>query len=241
VLTLLVQKRWPFRLHATYDESISRFLTVLEDINRSTPFAGLRWYFDHAETISAANLARVKALGGGIAIQNRMSFQGETFVQRYGKEAAAAAPPVKKMLALGLPVAMGTDATRVSSYNPWVALHWLVSGQTLGGMTLYPPQNRLDRRTALQLYTVGSAHLTGEEDVKGRIKEGYYADLAVLSADYLTIPEAKIPGIEALLTVLGGQVVYGAGPFAQLAPALPAVSPAWSPAAYYRGWGGAKK
>jgi predicted amidohydrolase YtcJ len=241
VLTLLVQKRWPFRLHATYNESISRFLTVLEAINRGTPFNGLRWYFDHAETISDANLARVKALGGGIAVQNRMSFQGETFVARYGQAAAATAPPLKQMLALGLPVAMGTDATRVSSYNPWVALHWLVSGQTLGGTTLYPPENRLDRRTALQLYTVGSARLTGEENVKGRIKEGYYADLAVLSADYLTVPEAKIPAIEALLTVLAGRVVYGAGAFAKLAPAPPPVSPPWSPAAYYNGWGGAKK
>ncbi len=241
VLTLLVSKRWPFRLHATYDESISRFLTVLEDVNRSTPFNGLRWYFDHAETISDRNLARVKALGGGIAIQNRMAFQGETFVRRYGAAAAAQAPPVRKMLAQGLPVAMGTDATRVSSYNPWVALHWLVSGQTLGGTVLYPPANRLDRRTALQLYTVGSARLTGEDTVKGRIKEGYYADLAVLSADYLTVPEARIPAIEALLTVVNGKVVYGAGPFARLAPQPEPVSPAWSPAAYYNGWGGTKK
>jgi predicted amidohydrolase YtcJ len=241
VLTLLVQKRWPFRLHATYNESISRFLTVLEDINRSTPFKGLRWYFDHVETISDANLARVKALGGGIAIQNRMSFQGEAFVQRYGKAAAATAPPLKKILALGLPVGMGTDATRVSSYNPWVALHWLVSGQTLGGTVLYPPENRLDRRTALRLFTVGSARLTGEENLKGCIKEGYYADLAVLSADYLTVPEAKIPAIEAVLTVMDGRVVYGAGAYAKLAPAAPPVSPSWSPAAYYNGWGGAKK
>ncbi|WP_310397919.1 amidohydrolase [Hymenobacter sp.] len=241
VLAVLVEKRWPFRLHATYDESISRFLSVLEDLNRATPFNGLRWYFDHAETISDRNLARVKALGGGIAIQNRMAFQGEAFVARYGKAAAAATPPVKKMLALGLPVGLGTDATRVSSYNPWVALHWLVSGRTVGGTVLYPPENRLDRRAALQLYTSGSARLTGEDAVKGRIQEGYYADLALLSADYFAVPEAQIPAIEALLTVVDGRVVYGAGAFAQFAPKAVPVVPAWSPAATYNGWGGAKK
>lgn len=133
VVSLLVQNRWPFRLHATYDESISRFLDVFEEINKETPFNGLRWYFDHAETISEKNLHRVKVLRGGIAIQNRMSYQGEIFVARYGKDASTSSPPVKKMLQMGIPVALGTDASRVSSYHPWMALYWLISGRTAGG------------------------------------------------------------------------------------------------------------
>ncbi len=241
VVRLLVQNRWPFRLHATYDESITRFLNVFEKINRDTPFNGLRWYFDHAETVSEANLRRVKALGGGIAVQNRMSYQGENFVARYGKSAAAASPPVKKMLAMGIPVALGTDATRVSSYNPWMALYWLVSGRTAGGTELYPPANRLDRLAALRLMTVGSAQLTGEAGVKGKIAPGYYADLALLSADYLTVAEPAIPAIESLLTVLDGRIVYGAGKFAALGPPALPVLPAWSPAAYYNGYGGTPK
>jgi hypothetical protein len=122
VVGLLAAKRWPFRLHATYDESISRFLDVFEEVDREVPFQGLRWFFDHAETISEQNMERVKRLGGGIAIQDRMAFQGEYFVARYGAETAKRTPPITRMLDLGIPVGAGTDATRVSSYNPWVSL-----------------------------------------------------------------------------------------------------------------------
>src|SRR5437870_4380906 len=117
VIRLLVQHRWPFRLHATYDESITRFLNVFEAINREVPFNGLRWFFDHAETISERNIERVKALGGGIAVQDRMAFQGEYFIDRYGKKAAEHSPPIRRMLEMGIPVGAGTDATRVASYN----------------------------------------------------------------------------------------------------------------------------
>ena len=134
VVSLLVEKRWPFRLHATYDESISRFLTVFEEIDREIPFNSLRWFFDHAETISERSMERVKRLGGGIAIQDRMAFQGEYFVARYGAKAAQRTPPITRMLDLGIPVGAGTDATRVSSYNPWLSLYWLVSGRTAGGL-----------------------------------------------------------------------------------------------------------
>lgn len=85
VVRHLVEHRWPFRLHATYDESISRMLDVFEKVNRDIPFNGLHWFFDHAETITERNIERVKALGGGIAVQHRMAFQGEYFVDRYGK------------------------------------------------------------------------------------------------------------------------------------------------------------
>ncbi len=93
VVTLLAKNRWPFRLHATYDESITRFLNVFEQVNREVPFAGLHWFFDHAETISDGNIERVKALGGGIAIQHRMAYQGEYFIERYGAKAAEQTPP----------------------------------------------------------------------------------------------------------------------------------------------------
>src|SRR5207342_16369 len=157
VVSLLAANRWPFRLHATYDESIGRFLNVFEKVNKEVPFAGLRWLFDHAETVTERNLERIKALNGGIAIQHRMAYQGEYFINRYGATAAQATPPVKKMLQMGLPVGAGTDATRVASYNPWVSLYWLVSGKTVGGTSLYSGDHRLERAEALRLYTVGSA------------------------------------------------------------------------------------
>jgi predicted amidohydrolase YtcJ len=236
VTKLLAQNRWPFRIHATYDESISRMLDTFERVNREVPFDGLPWFFDHAETVSERNIDRVKALGGGIAIQHRMAYQGEDFVDRYGARAAEATPPVKKMLAAGLPVGGGTDATRVASYNPWIGIGWLVSGKTLGGMSITPAANRLDRETALRLYTEGSAWFSGESGKKGQVKEGQLADVALLSADLMNIPEDDIKHITSMLTIVGGRIVHGDGEFSSLAPPMPRASPDWSPANTYGGY-----
>lgn len=232
----LVKQRWPFRLHATYGESISRFLDVFERVNKEVPFKDLRWILDHAETIHERDLERVVALGGSIAVQNRMAFQGEYFVDRYGAEAAENAPPIAKMLTAGLRVGVGTDATRVASYNPWVALYWLVTGKTLGGLSLYPESNRIERHEALRMYTAGNAWFSKEEDVKGQIKVGYYADLSMLSDNFLSVPEEEIKKIESVFTVVGGKVVYGIGEFQHLSPPAPKASPDWSPHNYFGGY-----
>lgn len=234
---LLMEHGWGFRLHASYDETIRRDLAVFERLAADGLFpGGNRWLFDHAETVTPDSLDRIAALGGAISVQNRMSFQGEAFTARYGAAAAAEAPPIRAMLDRGLTVAAGTDATRVSSYNPWVSLHWLVSGRAVGGRRLAADRNRLSREQALELYTLGGARLTGEQDVKGRLAVGYYADLAVLSADYFGVPEPDIPHIESVLTVVGGRIVHGAQEHEGLAPDLPAVSPVWSPVARFGGY-----
>jgi len=227
VVRHLVEQRWPFRLHATYDESISRMLDVFEKVNRDIPFNGLPWFFDHCETITPKKIERVRALGGGIAIQDRMAFQGEYFVERYGAKAAEATPPIKRMLAEGVPVGAGTDATRVSSYNPWTSLYWMVSGRTVGGLELYP--EGLPRETALELYTHGSAWFSSEQGKKGQIKVGQLADLVALSADYFSVDAEAIKWIESVLTVVDGKVVHAAGDFDKLAPATLPVTPDWSP------------
>jgi predicted amidohydrolase YtcJ len=229
ITRLLVENRWPFRIHATYDESIRRFLDVFERVDRDIPFDGLRFIIDHAETVRPDSIERIKALGGGIAIQHRMAFQGEYFVERYGATEAQFTPPVTEMLATGVPVGAGTDATRVASFNPWVSLYWLVTGNTLGGLSLYPEERQLDREQALRLWTKGSAWFSGEQEVKGAITEGEYADLAVLSGDYFSMPAGEIKNITSVLTIVDGKVVHGAGPFKDLAPPLPPASPDWSP------------
>jgi len=236
VTRLVAKNQWPIRQHATYDQSISRILDVFEPIFKETGYRA-RWGIDHAETISPRNIARIKAMGGGIAIQNRVAFAGEFFVERYGAEAAKHAPPIRQMLNAGLTVGAGTDATRVASYNPWISLYWMVTGKTVGGMQLASPENRLSREEALRLYTVGSAWFSGEEDVKGRIAPGQFADFSILSADYLTVPEEQIRRIESVLTVTGGDVVYSAKGFTMFAPEpLPPVSPAWSPVGAFGGY-----
>lgn len=234
VVAFLVKSRWPFRLHATYGESITRFLDVMESVNTETPFDGLRWFLDHAETISDADIARVKRLGGGIAVQHRMAYQGEYFMGRYGRDIAAYAPPLRKLLAAGVPLAAGTDATRVAGYNPWVSLSWLVTGETVGGARLYE-ENRLSREEALRLWTSAGAWFSSEEGRKGSIVPGQLADLAVLSEDYFTVPANQIKDIHSVLTIVAGKPVHGEGDFAVLAPKSEPVEPSWSPVALQRG------
>ena len=236
VVRHLVENRWPFRLHTTYDETIGRALNIYEEINREIPFNGLHWFFDHCETISNRNIERIKALGGGIAIQNRMAFQGEYFVERYGAKQAERTPPIRRMLELGVPVGAGTDATRVSSYNPWLSLYWLVTGKTVGGLALYPENNRFERMEALRLYTVGSSWFSSEDGKKGSIAPRQLADLSVLSADYFSVPEEQIKQIESVLTIVGGKVVYAAKEFSKLAPPPLPVSPDWSPVKTHDGY-----
>jgi len=238
VIRILAQNRWPWRLHATYDETISRALDVFERVNRDIPLAGLHWFFDHAETISERSIDRIAALGGGIAVQHRMAYQGEYFVERYGARAAEATPPTAHMLEKGVNVSAGTDATRVASYNPWVSLAWLVTGKTVGGLRIYPGRNCLDRETALRMWTENVAWFSNEVGNKGRIEVGLLADLIVPDRDYFACPEDAISDTVSVLTIVGGRVVYGAGPFAkhdQAAP--PPAMPDWSPVRRFGGYG----
>ncbi|TDX10433.1 amidohydrolase [Flavobacterium sp. S87F.05.LMB.W.Kidney.N] len=235
VVRLLVENRWPFRLHATYNESITRFLNVFEKINQDVPFNGLPWIFDHAETIDERNIERVKALGGGIAVQSRMAYQGEYFTDRYGAKAAENTPPIKKMIEMEVPVGSGSDATRVSSYNPWVSMYWMTVGKTVGGLQLYN-ETRLDRQTALELYTRGSAWFSQEQTKKGDIRTGMFADLAVLDRDYFTIEDEEIKKIEADLTIVDGKIVYANGDFSSFSPPHIPILPDWSPTNIYNGY-----
>jgi len=237
VVRILAENRWPWRLHATYDETISRALDVFEKVNQDVPLAGLNWFFDHAETISDRSIDRIAALGGGIAVQHRMAYQGEYFVERYGRGAAEATPPVARMLEKGVKVSAGTDATRVASYNPWVSLAWLVTGKTVGGLSLYPQRNCLDRETALRMWTENVTWFSNEEGRKGRVEAGQLADLIVPDRDFFACAEDEIAHISSQLTIVGGRVVYGAGDFASLDEnAPPPAMPDWSPVRTFRGY-----
>lgn len=239
VVRILAENRWPWRLHATYDETISRALDVFEKVNQDIPLEGLNWFFDHAETISDRSIDRIAALGGGIAVQHRMAYQGEYFVERYGYGAAEATPPVAKMLEKGVAVSAGTDATRVASYNPWVSLAWMITGKTVGGMSLYPRANCLDRETALRMWTEKVQWFSNEEGKKGRIEKGQFADLIVPSKDFFACAEDDISFLTSDLTMVGGKIVYGAGDFAALDEnRLPPAMPDWSPVRTFGGYGG---
>src|SRR6202522_1126601 len=238
VIRILAANRWPWRLHATYDETISRALDVFEKVNQDTPLEGLHWFFDHAETISDQSIDRIATLGGGIAVQHRMAYQGEYFVERYGIGAAEATPPVAKIMTKGIKVSAGTDATRVASYNPWVSLSWLITGKTVGGLRITPQRNCLDRETALRMWTENVTWFSNEEGKKGRIEVGQLADLIVPDRDFFSCGEAEIADTTSDMTVVGGKIVYAARDFKTYDKAAPPPAmPDWSPVRSFGGYG----
>lgn len=232
----LVQRRIPFRLHISYDENITPFLDALEKLNAKTPLGGLRWSLEHAETISPANIARVKALGGGIALDAKMALHGDGFIKTYGRDKALLTPRLRQLVDSGIPLAMTTDAFRASSFNPWVGISWMVSGKSVSGAEVLAKDNRLSRAEALDLFTRRPAWFMNAETEMGMIAPGHLADFVLLDRDYFTVAEPQIASIASVLTVMDGRVVYGAQDYQSLAPALPAILPAWSPIKHFGGY-----
>jgi predicted amidohydrolase YtcJ len=172
-------------MHWPRNDSVGVLLDIFERVNREVPIANLRWSIAHLNDASAENLRRMKALGVGWTAQP-----------------GRVVPPVELAKEMGVVVGAGTDAHRVASYNPFTALQQFVEG-------------KVARDEALRLYTMGSAWFSRDEDDRGSIEPGKLADLAVLSKDYMTVPVDQVGGIESVLTMLGGKIVYAAGPFAK--------------------------
>ena len=235
-VTKLVKRRIPFRMHVTYNENITPFLDALESVNRKTPFDGLRWSIEHAETITPENIERVKKLGGGIALDDKMALHGDGFIKTYSRDKASQTPRLRRLVDSGIPLAMTTDGFRASSFNPWVAISWMTTGKSVSGSEILAKDNRLTRAEALKLYTLGSAWFEYAENEKGRIAPGNLADFALLSKDYFTIPDDEIRTLSSVLTIVDGRVVFGAQEYSNLAPTLPETLPAWSPIKYFGGY-----
>ncbi|CUX57996.1 putative TIM-barrel fold metal-dependent hydrolase [Agrobacterium fabrum str. J-07] len=236
----LVQRRVPFRMHISYNENISPFLDGLEKVNQTIPLDGLKWSLEHAETISPENIARVKKLGGGIALDAKMALHGDGFIKTYGREKALRTPRLGMLVDSGIPLAMTTDAFRAATYNPWVALSWMVSGRSVSGSEVLSSDNRLSRTEALKLFTSGAAWFMNTESEMGLIAPGNLADFAVLDRDYFSVPEDQIKSVSSVLTVMDGRVVFGAQDYSDLSPQLPAILPDWSPVKYFGTYYGEK-
>ncbi len=235
----LVRRRIPFRMHISYNENITPFLDAMEKMNETTPLDGLKWSIEHAETITPENIFRVKALGGGIALDPKMALHGDAFIKTYSREKALETPRLRALVDSGIPLAMTTDAFRASSFNPWVAISWVVSGKSVSGTEVLAEHNRLTRVEALHLFTKGAAWFTDAEAEMGRIAPGNLADFALLDRDYFNVPEDEIKRVTSVLTVMDGRVVFGAGDYSALAPTLPDILPDWSPIKYYGDYHGA--
>ena len=203
-------------MHWGNDASVDHLLSIFERVNAEIPIAPLRWSIAHLNDASDASLRRMKALGVGWTMQDAMYFGGEQFLKQSGPEAAKRTPPIETARKTGVVVGAGTDAHRVASYNPFTALQWLLDSKTVGGVVMRGAEEIPGRIDALKFYTLGSAWFSFDEDTRGSLDVGKLADLAVLSADYLTVPVEKIGSLESVLTMVGGKVVYTSGPFADL-------------------------
>ena len=216
VVKMIAESGWRFQVHATRDSSARQLLSAIEEVNRQIPLTNRRIVFAHMEDVSPETAQRIKALGGGITVQDRMIFNGEDVLRNLGPVMARRAPPLKTLLQMGIPVGGGTDATRVAPYHPFWSIWWLVTGKTLGGQSLRGLEESLSREEALRVYTTGSAWFSFDENKLGSIEPGKLADLIVLTEDYMTIPEDRIKDLESVLTIVGGKPVYATGEYAAL-------------------------
>ncbi len=214
---MIIESGWRFQVHASRNHSAEQLLPAIEEINREIPVTSRRLAFAHMEDVTIDTSRRIKALGGGITVQDRLIYTGDVIAKNWPEEVFRTAPRLKTMLAMGVPIGGGTDSTQRVPYNPFWSLWWMITGKTVAGHPIREPQENLSRLQALRAYTLGSAWFNMDEDKVGSIEPGKYADLAVLSADYLTVPVDKIKDLVSVLTIVGGKPVYAAGDYRSLA------------------------
>ena len=189
------QRGMPVTMHWPKDETADTLLSIYERVNAEFPITDLRWSVAHLTNASAQNLRRMKAMGVGWTIQ---------------RPSAASVENAKE---LDVKMGAGTDAHRVASYNPFTTLRWLLVDSKNAGGAQRGPEQTPTREDALRAYTIGSAWFSSDEGKRGSLEPGKLADLAVLSKDYMTVPLDQLESIESLLTMVGGKIVYAAGPY----------------------------
>jgi predicted amidohydrolase YtcJ len=207
------QNGYTIHIHSSHNTNAMEILDVFEEVNRTVPIGGLRWAISHIEDASDATLARMKALGVGFAVQDRMYFGGDAYMKDHDPAVVHRAPPIVSAMRMGMVVSAGTDANWVTPYNPFVSLRWLLNGQTLAGTATRSAQELPSRTDALRMYTLNGAWMSFDEADRGSLEPGKLADLAVLDRDYMTVPVEEIAKIQSLLTLVGGHAVYSAGPY----------------------------
>ncbi len=201
------QAGWQFHEHSHLEEKIRFVIDIYEQVNRTHPIKDLRWTLHHATNLSDDDIARLNALGVGVAIHSHGALsEGGSELEM----ALTAGPPAKALEDAGVVWGLGTDfgGPPITVSNPFITLSWAVTGKSLAGRTVMP--DTVSRRAALIAHTRSNAYLLHKEAVLGTLEPGKYADLVVLDRDYLTIPAEDIKLIRPILTMIGGEIVYTA-------------------------------
>jgi predicted amidohydrolase YtcJ len=200
---VIARNGWLLQQHSISLAENDFHLAAFRSIAREHPIDGLRWSLIHLQSIDAPRLKALIDLGAGASAQTW------TYLS------AAGGPPFRRIIDSGIHAGAGTDSTNVSALDPWLSLFYMTTGRNLAG-TLTNDGQQISRVEALRLYTEGAAWFSFDDHQLGSFTEGKYADLAVLSEDYLTVSEERIRRIESVLTLLGGKVVHAAPPFTDL-------------------------
>jgi len=205
-----------FQVNVRSDETARRLLDLLEQTESSKPLRPRRVGFTGLDRATPEILSSIKKIGAGITVDDRLALTGAGNPQLWEVENPRQALSLKTIVELGIPLGAGTSAFQSAPFSPMLSLWWLITGKTFARSPVRFPSQNLTRQEALRAHTIGNAWFTAEERRKGSIEVDKVADLAVLSADYLTIPEEQIPALESILTIVGGRVVYTAGPYSRI-------------------------
>ena len=195
--------------HVEMSTAIDAFLNEYESINKERPIKGLHWSFSHLDQVSEAQLERMKKLGMTAQIHSRPLIQGALMHKVHGDKAWDM-PPFRRIQDSGIHWGLGSDATAVTTSNPFYTLSFAVTGRMIGGRAVN--RQTITREEALIAHTRSNAIFLFQEGNLGSLAPGKYADLLVLDRDYLTVPDTEIKDIRPLVTMVGGQVVHDVTP-----------------------------
>jgi predicted amidohydrolase YtcJ len=201
---MIAKHGWLLQQHSINVMENDFHINAFRSIAREHPIGALRWAIIHLQSIDRPRLNALMEVGAGASAQTWTYFSN------------AGGPPFRRIVDSGIRAGVGTDSTNVSALDPWLSLFYMTTGRNVAGMLTNDGQ-QISRLEALRLYTEGSAWLSFDDQLVGSITEGKHADLAVLSADYLTVPDQMIRKIESVMTLVGGRIVHAAGPFARFA------------------------
>jgi hypothetical protein len=205
----LNQRGWRVATHAVGDAAMDLVLDAYERADEERPIAGRRWAIEHGFIARADHFARLKALDVHVAAQHHLYVAAPSLVKYWGAARASAVTPLRSYLDAGIPVSLGTDSPVVPYPPLWVLYHFVTRDTISAGVQ--GAEQKVTREEALRSMTVGGAALTFEEDRKGTLEVGKFADLVVLEEDYLTGPPERIRDMGIALTMVGGSVTFEKG------------------------------